>query len=89
MPDRQISIVPLTAIDLAAGQAIACYNEPEGGRVVFRDGHPYCSCGEPVVKLISASDPGPAVGCRSIQLHQLQSGSLPDYKPGYRPPLHA
>lgn len=87
---RQISISPLTVIDLKIGQSIPCYNSRgEMGRVVYHNGQVLCCCGEPVVKMISGTDPGPAVACNSIYLHEQKGASTPDYQPGCRPPLRS
>lgn len=90
---RQISISPLAVIDLTIGQSIPCYNsQGEMGRVVYQDGQVLCSCGEPVVKMTSSTDPGRAVACNSIYLHKQKIASTPnypDYQPGCRPSLHS
>lgn len=89
MPRRQITVTAVQPIDLSVGQFVSCYNQPTGGAVVFRDGQPICTCGEPIVCMKSATDPGSAVACLSIKLHEEQSATMPDYQPDCRRPLHS
>jgi hypothetical protein len=77
-----LSVQPVEASQLKEGSVISCSNSD--GRIVISNGRPVCSCGEPVIKLKSDTDPAPTICCQSIErayhLPEVERRAMPRFK---------